>query len=158
MKFSFIRLIDVVCFLIIWCGTPFPHQIIRKTAANSSNIVIIRLQEFPHCVFLFYCSATATVLYTRQLVISSFMLLQALHVETEMKNLNLQVILFVHKGVDCVPFPLHPCAYCVDIIKARWLLPVFAKSYLLYVWIRPKNLWVFVFEMHLNWSNRLYCR
>jgi len=61
------------------------------------------------------------------------MLLQALHVEIEMKNLNLQVRLFVYKGVERVPSPLHPCAYCVDIIKARWLLPVFAESYLFYV-------------------------
>jgi len=34
------------------------------------------------------------------------MLLQALHVEIEMKNLNLQVTLLVHKGVG-TPFPPH---------------------------------------------------
>jgi len=44
---------------------------------------LIRLQDFPHWIFLFHFSAT--VLYTRKLVIYSFMLLQALHVATEMK-------------------------------------------------------------------------
>ena len=44
---------------------------------------LIRLQEFPHWIFLFQFSAT--VLYTRKNVIYSFMLLQALHVEIEMK-------------------------------------------------------------------------
>jgi len=34
------------------------------------------------------------------------MLLQALHVEIEMKNLNLRVTLLVHKGVE-TPFPPH---------------------------------------------------
>jgi len=34
------------------------------------------------------------------------MLLQALHVETEMKNLNYQVTLLVQKGVG-TPFPPH---------------------------------------------------
>jgi len=41
------------------------------------------------------------------------MLLQALHVEIEMKNLNLQVTFLVQKGVGTpftrVPTPLHPC-------------------------------------------------
>jgi len=40
------------------------------------------------------------------------MLFQALHVEIEMKNLNLQVTLVVRKGVGTplprVPTPLHP--------------------------------------------------
>jgi len=36
-------------------GTPFPHQITRKTASNSSNEVSIRLQEFPQWIFLFHC-------------------------------------------------------------------------------------------------------
>jgi len=35
-------------------GTPFPHQIKRKTASNNSNKVSIRLQEFPHWIFLFH--------------------------------------------------------------------------------------------------------
>jgi len=35
--------------------TTFPHQIKRKTAPNSSNKVSIRLQEFPHWIFLFHC-------------------------------------------------------------------------------------------------------
>ena len=48
----------------------------------------IRLQEFPHWIFLFYFSVTVLDIY-------SFMLLQALHVEIEMKNLNLQVTLLV---------------------------------------------------------------
>jgi len=56
---------------------------------------LIRLQEFPHWIFLFHFGAT--VLYTRQLVIYSVMLLQALHVEIELKNLNLQVTLLVKK-------------------------------------------------------------
>jgi len=72
---------------------------------------LIRPQEFPHLIFLFHFSAT--VLYTRWLVIYSFMLLQALHVEIEMKNLNLQVTWLVQKGVGTsfprVPTPLHPC-------------------------------------------------
>ena len=34
---------------------PFPHQIKRKTAPNSSNKVSICLQEFPHWIFLFHC-------------------------------------------------------------------------------------------------------
>jgi len=34
------------------------------------------------------------------------MLLQALHVEIEMKNVNLQVTLLLQKGVG-TPFPLH---------------------------------------------------
>jgi len=46
------------------------------------------------------------VLYTRQLVIYSFMLLQVLHVEIEMKNINLQVTLLVQKGAG-TPFPPH---------------------------------------------------
>jgi len=36
-------------------GTAFPHQIKRETAPNSSNKVSIRLQEFPHWIFLFHC-------------------------------------------------------------------------------------------------------
>jgi len=36
-------------------GTPFPHHIKRKTAPNSSNEVSIRLQEFPHWIFLLHC-------------------------------------------------------------------------------------------------------
>jgi len=36
--------------------------------------------------------------------------------------------------------------YYVDILKARWLRPVFAESCRLYVWIRRKNYWLFVFE------------
>ena len=39
--------------------------------------------------------------------------------------------------------------YYVDILKARWLRPVFAESYRLYVWIRRKNYQLFVLEMHL---------
>ena len=54
----------------------------------------------------------ATVLYRRKLVIYSFMLLYALHIEIEMKNLNLQVTLLVQKGVGTsfpsVLTPLHP--------------------------------------------------
>jgi len=42
-----------------------------------------------------------------------FMLLRALHVEIEMKNLNLQVTLLVQKAVGTsfprVHTPLHPC-------------------------------------------------
>jgi len=34
-------------------GTPFPHQIKRKTAPNSSNKVSIRLQEFSHWISCF---------------------------------------------------------------------------------------------------------
>jgi len=72
---------------------------------------LIRLQEFPHWIFLFHFSAT--VLYTRKLVISSFMLLQALHVEIEMKNLDLKVTLLVRKCAGTpfprVPTPLHSC-------------------------------------------------
>ena len=71
----------------ICVGTAFPHQIKRKTAPNSSNKVSIRLQAFPHWIFLFHCSAT--VLHTRQLI-TSFMLLQALQAEIERKNLNLE--------------------------------------------------------------------
>jgi len=41
------------------------------------------------------------------------MLPQALHVEIEMKNVNLQAMLLVQKGVGTpfspVPNPLHPC-------------------------------------------------
>jgi len=65
---------------------------------------LIRLQEFPHWVFLFHFSDT--VLCTRHLVIYSLMLLQALHEEIEMKNLNLQVTLLVQKSVGR-PFPPH---------------------------------------------------
>jgi len=36
-------------------GTPFPHQITRKTAPYSSNELSIRRQEFPHSIFLFRC-------------------------------------------------------------------------------------------------------
>jgi len=39
------------------------------------------------------------LLYTGQLVIYLFILLQAPNVETEMKNLNIQVTLLVRKGV-----------------------------------------------------------
>ena len=41
-------------------GTPFSHQIKRKTAPNSSNKVSIRLREFPHWIFLFHCNAAVT--------------------------------------------------------------------------------------------------
>jgi len=34
-------------------GTPVPHQMKRKTAPNNSNKVSIRLQEFPHWIFVF---------------------------------------------------------------------------------------------------------
>jgi len=49
----------------------------------------------------------------RQLDIYSFMLLQALHVEIEIKNLNLQVTLLLQKSVGTsfprFPTPLYPC-------------------------------------------------
>jgi len=35
-------------------GTPFPHQIKKKTAANSLNKLSIRLQRFQHWTFLFH--------------------------------------------------------------------------------------------------------
>jgi len=41
------------------------------------------------------------------------MLLQALHVETEMKNLNLQVTLLVPKGVGTRSHTLHPWLWSV---------------------------------------------
>jgi len=51
---------------------------------------------------------------------------------------------------------------CVDIGYSmhvtRWLRPVFAESYRCYVWIRRKNLWLFVFEMHLIIASKLHCR
>jgi len=34
-------------------GTEFPRQIKMKTVLNSSTEVSIRLQEFPHWIFLF---------------------------------------------------------------------------------------------------------
>jgi len=58
---------------------------------------LIRLQEFSHWIFLFHF--TATVLYMKELLIYSFMLLQALHVEIEMKTQNLQITLPVQKAV-----------------------------------------------------------
>ena len=62
-------------------------------------------------IFLFHFSVA--VLYTKWLVIYSLMLLQVLHVEIEMKNINLQVTWLVQKGVGTsfprVPTPLHPC-------------------------------------------------
>jgi len=39
--------------------------------------------------------------------------------------------------------------YCVDILKARWLRPAFAESYRLLPVTLSKNLWLFMFEMHL---------
>ena len=39
--------------------------------------------------------------------------------------------------------------HCVVILKARWLRPTFAESYRFYVWVYQKNLWLFMFEMHL---------
>jgi len=38
----------------VWGATPFPHQLKRKTAPNSSNKVSIRLQGFPHWIFPFH--------------------------------------------------------------------------------------------------------
>jgi len=67
---------------------------------------LIRLQEFSHWVFLFHFSAT--VLCTRLLVIYSFMLLQALHVETKIKNLNLPVTLRVQKVWERRSHPTTP--------------------------------------------------
>jgi len=63
---------------------------------------LICLQEFPHWIFLFHFSATLP--YTRKLVIYSFVPLQALHAEIEMTNLNLKVTLLVRKGAG-TPFP-----------------------------------------------------
>ena len=37
--------------------------------------------------------------------------------------------------------------YCVNIFTARWLRPAFAESYRLRLY--QKNLWLFIFEMHL---------
>jgi len=37
------------------------------------------------------------------------MLIQALYVEIEMKNLNLRVALLVQKDGNAVPTPPHPC-------------------------------------------------
>ena len=48
------------------------------------------------------------LLYTRQLVIYSFMLLQALRVEIEMKNVNIQVTFLVQKGVGTRSHPTTP--------------------------------------------------
>jgi len=36
----------------------------------------------------------------------------------------------------------HAC-YCVDVVKAHWLRPVFTESYRWYAWIRRKNVWLF---------------
>jgi len=36
-------------------GMPFPHQIKRKAAPNSSNKASICLQELLHWIFLFHC-------------------------------------------------------------------------------------------------------
>ena len=52
--------------------------------------------------------------YTRDnlsIVIYSFMMLQALHVEIEMKNLNLQVTLLVKKGVGTRSHTKKICAF-----------------------------------------------
>ena len=38
---------------------------------------------------------------------------------------------------------------CVDILTARWLRPAFAESYRLRRVSLSKNLWLFMFEMHL---------
>jgi len=43
------------------------------------------------------------------------MLMQVLHVETEMKNLNLQVTLLVQRCGTAVPTTLHPC-----VAARRW--------------------------------------
>ena len=48
------------------------------------------------------------LLYTRQLVIYSFMLLQALRVEIEMKNVNIQVTFLVQKVVGTRSHPTTP--------------------------------------------------
>jgi len=37
--------------------------------------------------------------------------------------------------------------YCVDILKARWLRLLNRTD--CYVWLYKKNLWMFMFEMHL---------
>jgi len=68
---------------------------------------LIRLQEFPHWIFLFHFNAT--VLYTRLLVVYTFMLLGGLQVEIEMKHLNRQVTLLVQKavGTSFHAFPAH---------------------------------------------------
>ena len=39
--------------------------------------------------------------------------------------------------------------YCVDILKAHWLRPAFTESYRLWRVTLLKDLWLFMFEMHL---------
>jgi len=52
----------------------------------------------------------------------SFMLLQALHVEIEMKNLKLnhQAALLVQKGVE-TPFPPHCTPACLESDSTLWI-------------------------------------
>jgi len=56
------------------------------------------------------------------------MLLQALRVEIEMKNLNLQVTSLVQKGVGTlfprVPTPLHPCLHHYNCLLFIIIPPV----------------------------------
>jgi len=49
------------------------------------------------------------------------MVLQALHVETEMKNLNIQVTLLMQKGVE-TPFLLHRTPLCGNALPHLFAL------------------------------------
>jgi len=82
-------------------GTPFPHQISRKTDSPAR----ISTLDLPVSLY------GATLLYTRKRVIYSFVLLQALHVEIEMTNINLKVTILVRKGAG-TPFPPHYTPAC----------------------------------------------
>jgi len=84
-------------------GTPFPHQITKKPAPNSSNEVGILLQEFPHWILLFHCrllnnSANLRVASTSVRSQPCFNII--------VWTPHLQVTLLVQKSVG-TPFPPH---------------------------------------------------
>jgi len=90
--------------------TPFPHQIKRKTAPNSSNKERIRLQEFPHSIFLFH---SRLLTRSANLRVASTSLRSQPCFDLIVWIPHFQVTLLVQKGVGTpfqrVPTALHLC-------------------------------------------------
>ena len=101
--------------------TPFPHEIKRKTVPNSSNKVSIRLQEFPHWIFLFHCRLLTSIANLR-VAGTSVKLQPCFNVIVSIPHP--QVTLLVQKGVGTpfprVPTPLHPCSYPLTCLQRQF--------------------------------------
>jgi len=97
-------------------GTPFPHQITKKTVPNSTDKVSILLQEVPHWILLFHCRLLNS---SANLRVASTSVRSQPCFKVIVWTPHLQVTLLVRKSVgtrshtkkkcgNAVPTPLHP--------------------------------------------------